>query len=131
MPTTRRKGKREIDVVAVEAWCRSFEGGFEFAIEEPLKHAQTSQAMRSMGISFGKLLAIAELNEWPLHAVEVRDWQKKMLGKKVPKGKTKERALAVARELAPEESWIPPRCRVPHDGVVDAFLIALFVAQKK
>lgn len=130
MPTYARNGKTEVDVVKVNHWCSSFEDDTIILVpEEPLKHAKTSQAMRSMGISYGKLLALAELAEWECRPVEVKDWQKKMLGK-VPKGKTKEYALKVARELLPEETWVPPGCRVPHDGVVDAFLIARYFLQK-
>jgi hypothetical protein len=131
MPTCERNGKREIDVLGVLAWCNLVEGPFVFAPEEPLKHARTSQAMRSMSISYGKLLALATLSGWDLAPVEVRDWQREMLGKKVPKGHTKIRALAAARELVPEETWVPKGCRSPHDGVVDAYLIARYVAAKK
>lgn len=47
-----------------------------------------------------------------------------MLGK-VLKGQTKKVALEKAQELEPEEKWLAsPRCRVAHDGIVDAFLIA-------
>ena len=44
-----------------------------------------------------------------------------------PKGMTKQIALAKAKELAPDENWLKnQRCRKPHDGMVDAFLVARF-----
>lgn len=131
MPTLKRAGKEEIDICGVRAWCSTFGDNFVFAPEEPLKFARTSQAMRSMALGYGKLLALAHLHYWDLRETGVKEWQTKMLGKKVPKGQTKSRALAVARELEPNETWIPPRCRTPHDGVVDAYLIARFVALGK
>jgi hypothetical protein len=43
----------------------------------------------------------------------------------IPKGKTKQVALETAQNLEPSENWLKnKRCRVPHDGLVDAFLIA-------
>ena len=42
-----------------------------------------------------------------------------------PKGKTKQAALGVAQNLEPSENWLKnKRCKVPHDGIIDAFLIA-------
>jgi hypothetical protein len=50
-----------------------------------------------------------------------------MLGR-VPKGKTKEVALMVADKLAPEECWLKSkRASKPHDGLIDAFLIARYI----
>jgi hypothetical protein len=131
MPTLMRGKKREVDILAVREWCSSFADPFVFAPEEPLKHAKTSQAMRSMAISYGKLLALALLEDWELRPVEVLDWQRAVLGKKVPKGQSKAAALAVAKALCPEETWVPAGCRTPHDGIVDAYLIARYVAFEK
>lgn len=41
---------------------------------------------------------------------------------------TKEAALDVANLLAPDECWLKnERCSKPHDGMVDAFLIAQYI----
>jgi hypothetical protein len=51
-------------------------------------------------------------------------WQKVMLPG-CAKGDTKPAALARARQLWPAESWLAsPRCSKPHDGMIDAALIA-------
>ena len=97
-----RAGKREVDTVEIYKWVVGLHTPFCLAIEEPLKHARSSQAVRSMAISFGKILGMAECKSWDVMCVSVHKWQKLMLGR-LPKGKTKEAALALANELAPEE----------------------------
>ena len=124
MPCKERAGKREIDTLKVYEWIMDLNTDSRILIEEPLKHAKTSQAMRSMGISFGKLLGMCESHILTVEPIEVAKWQKVMLGK-VLKGQTKKVALQKAQALEPEEKWLAsPRCRVAHDGIVDAFLIA-------
>lgn len=126
MPTLTRNGKREVDTKAVHEWLQEFNTPFTMVVEEPLKHARSSQAMRSMAISFGKLLGMAESHNYEVSCVQVHDWQKKMLGR-LPKGKTKAAALALAKQLEPDEDWLAnKRCRTPHDGIVDAYLIAKY-----
>ena len=126
MPTLQRDGKREVDTFSVYTWILDLHTEPLIAIEEPLKHAKSSQAMRSMAISFGKILGMCESFRIKVKPIQVMDWQKKMLGK-VPKSQTKTFALRKAEELAPNEDWRKNnRCTVPHDGIVDAFLIARY-----
>ena len=48
-----------------------------------------------------------------------------MLGKKLAKGMTKVAALAAANKLWPQQKWIATnKSKVPHDGMIDAALIA-------
>ena len=133
MPTRTMGKKREIDPFAVRDWLLSLNENPRkvlFAIEEPLKHAKNSQAMRSMGISFGLLHGTGELSGLRVERVQVNDWQPLLLGK-VPKGRTKEYALKKATELWPYENWLAsPRCSVPHDGMVDAALVAQYARLK-
>tara|TARA_R100001509_G_scaffold165629_1_gene148316 strand:- start:3713 stop:4195 length:483 start_codon:yes stop_codon:yes gene_type:complete len=130
MPTMRRAGKREVNTVEVYKWMVGLHTPFCIAIEEPLKHARSSQAVRSMGISFGKILGMAECKGWDIMCISVHKWQKQMLGH-IPKGKTKEAALDLAYELVPDECWQKSkRASKPHDGMVDAFLIARYVRGK-
>jgi hypothetical protein len=84
-----------------------------------------------MALSFGKLCGMAETSDFEMCRVSVHKWQKAILGF-VPKGKTKESAILKAQELAPEECWVKnKRCRNPHDGMVDAFLIAMYILNSK
>lgn len=126
MPTYMNKKKREVNTRAIQSWILDLNTPFVIAIEEPLKHARSSQAMRSMSISFGKIVGMAECKNFELARIEVKDWQTALLGK-IPKGHTKIAALKVANKLAPDENWLAtPRCTTPHDGMIDAFLIAKF-----
>lgn len=126
MPTFQRAGKREVDTLAIYKWFVKLHTPATIVIEEPLKHAKSSQAMRSMGISFGKVMGMCEAYGLNIQPIEVRDWQSVMLGK-VPKGQTKKVALTSARKLLPEEKWLATtRSTTPHDGLVDAYLIAQF-----
>lgn len=126
MPTFKRSGKREIDTVSIYRWITDLNTEPLIAIEEPLKHAKSSQAMRSMGISYGKILGMSESHGWKVRPIQVLDWHKAVLGK-VPKSLTKVFALREATRRAPEENWVKSdRCSTPHDGMVDAYLIACY-----
>ena len=84
-----------------------------------------------MALSFGKIVGIAEVKDYDLVRVSVHKWQKKMLGN-VPKGMSKVAALNVAERLAPAENWLKnKRCRTPHDGMVDAYLIAKYILTER
>lgn len=131
MPTLHRCKKNEVDTRAVYEWTMSLESDFIFAIEEPLRHAKSSQAVRSMGISFGKLLGLAESRQWDTRCVQVRNWQRSMLDHLIPAYDTKKAALIKANVLAPEECWQKSkRASKPHDGMVDAFLIAHYIRRE-
>ena len=130
MPCRQQSKKREIDICKIHKWLSDLNTPFVLAIEEPLAHAKSSQAVRSMAISFGKLLGMAECKDYEVARVSVHKWQKAMLGF-TPKGKTKQVALETAQNLEPSENWLKnKRCRVPHDGLVDAFLIAHYYRQR-
>ena len=123
MPTMQRSKKTEIDTAKIKKWLLDLETPFVLAVEEPLGFAKSSQAVRSMALSFGKLMGMAECCEFEVNRISVHKWQKQMLGA-VAKGKSKVFALGMAQELAPEENWLKnKRCRTPHDGMIDAFLI--------
>jgi len=132
MPVTTRAGKSEADVIEIFRWLDNWNTPTEVIIEEPLRHAKSSQAMRSMSISFGKVKGALEIKDIDHYAIEVKEWQDVMLGKRLPKGKTKEKALEAATQYEPEEKWLAtPRSRVAHDGIVDAFLIAQYWREKE
>jgi hypothetical protein len=127
MPTKWVSKKREIDVAVIKQWILDLNTPFVLAVEEPLVHAKSSQAVRSMALSFGKLMGLAESHGYETFRVSVHKWQKIMLGYR-PKGMTKKVALVRAEDLAPQENWLKnKRCRKPHDGMVDAFLIARYL----
>ena len=140
MPTTTRSGEREVDAFELLLWMlgKGAKANSEtvIAIEEPLPHAMSSAAARSMAFSFGRITGAIE---WRLrYATIIRvkcgnaidGWQRAMLGR-FPKGKSKEYALAAAQSIWPGETWLAtPRSKVPHSGLVDAALIAEFIRRK-
>lgn len=129
MPTYRYNDKEEADTQAVVEFLVGFRypESLVVGLEEPLKHAKSSQAIRSMAINFGKILGACEAKKIPVRRIQVKDWQDKLLGKIVPKGMTKAYALREARRLWPNENWLAnSRCRTAHDGIVDSALIALY-----
>jgi len=133
MPTEEASGKTEVYVRGLLGWLDHFSPlNTLIAIEEPLRHAKSSQAMRSMSISFGKILGLCETIRYPVCRVQVKEWQDVELGKRLAKGQTKVKALAVANNLWPEEDWLATsRSRIPHDGMIDAALIAHYYLNHK
>lgn len=133
MPTFKRGTKREVDTYTLYQWILGLDispGQFVIAIEEPLHHAKSSQAVRSMALSFGKIKGLCEIKQWEHCCVSVHKWQKRMLGH-VPKGMTKEAAAWKAECLVPEECWQKSkRATKAHDGMIDAFLIARYIRGK-
>lgn len=131
MPVRAVGDKDEPDVDRIIAYVRAFLSPPEVAIEEPLKHAKSSQAIRSMALCFGLIVGGLEAAGIAVHRIQVNEWQREMLGR-VPVGKTKIYALRKANLLWPDEKWLASaRCRVPHDGMVDAALIARYHSLRK
>jgi hypothetical protein len=127
MPTKTVAGKSEVDVRALLDWLESYRNNIVVCIEEPLRHAKSSQAMRSMSISFGLILGACEAKQFEVIRTQVKEWQDAMLGKRLAKGVTKVAALASANKLWPTEQWrATTRSKTPHDGMVDAALIARY-----
>jgi hypothetical protein len=131
MPILKRNGKSEVDVLALRDWILALHTEPCIVIEEPLRHAKSSQAMRSMAMNFGKILGACEMKGWQTVPVEVHQWQKNMLVGSKGKG-TKAAALTVAERLSPGEDWTKSdKATIPHDGMIDAYLIACYWRKQK
>lgn len=127
MPTKRHRSRNEIDLIKFDSWLECVTGGraynFRFIIEEPNNSRNASTAY-SVASSFHALRGYLEAKGYSWHRITPQSWQKSMLGK-VPAGGTKDAAVAKAREIWPSESWLAsPRCSKPHEGLIDAALIA-------
>jgi crossover junction endodeoxyribonuclease RuvC len=84
---------------------------------------QGVSAAFNYGTGYGKLLGMLETMGFSHELVRPQQWQKVMIpGSK--KGQSKKDALIKARQLFPQETFIQKGCRVPHDGIIDAVLIA-------
>jgi len=106
------------------------------AIEACPDHARKASIMRSMGISFGILFGAISTGMPYVKIVAVRSgtpkdsWQKFMLPD-CKSGDTKPRALELAKRLWPDETFLATeRSKVPHDGIVDAALLAEYARIK-
>lgn len=133
MPITKHRTRNEVNIRAVHLWLSEITGGnlsnAEYIIEEP-NNAQTPSTAASMAGCFHALRGFFETKMLNWHRTTPQAWQKAMLGK-VPKGETKTRALAVARDLWPDETFFAsPRCKTPHSGIVDASLISEYLRRK-
>lgn len=101
-------------------------------VEECPAHSDRASIMRSMAFSYGVIVATMSRLVWQDRIIRVRSgnpkdsWQRAMLGR-VAKGATKLAAAALAKRLWPEKTFLATRrSKVPHNGMVDAALIAEF-----
>ena len=132
MPTKMEAGKSEVDIRALLDWIEPYRNNMVVCIEEPLKHAKSSQAMRSMSISFGLILGACEAKRFEVRRIQVKEWQDVVLGKRLAKGMTKVAALAIANKIWVSESWLATsRSKTPHDGIIDAALIAHYIRERQ
>tara|TARA_R110000751_G_scaffold125988_2_gene227775 strand:- start:283 stop:753 length:471 start_codon:yes stop_codon:yes gene_type:complete len=75
------------------------------------------------GLNFGKILGTLECLEIPYELVGALTWQK-AVGCNGTTSTPKERAFVKARALWPGHTFIFPKCFRPHNGAIDACLIA-------
>jgi len=135
MPVTKREKKRnEVNVRAVHLWLSEVTGGnlsnAVYVLEEPNNSRNASTAY-SVASSFHSLRGFFETKMLVWHRITPQSWQKSMLGK-FPAGESKKYALAKAQELWQEETFFAsPRCKTPHEGIVDAALIAEYARIKQ
>lgn len=62
----------------------------------------------------------------PLILVRPKIWQETVMGKNVAKANPKDRALKLATSLWPKQDWHVGRQANPHDGQIDASLLAFY-----
>lgn len=130
------KWVEEIDVRAVLDWFVALQtppSRLRVAIEEAAFFSPGPCAVRSLAYNYGMIVGMLRtkgIRPTPVPpGNSKKGWQTPMLGP-VPKGETKAYALAKAKELWPDEDFIPVGCRKPHDGIIDAALIAEFHRRK-
>ena len=133
MPTRGKSKGNEVDAAAVMEWMHLIGPlpSITVIIETPGKHSPGAQALCSMWDSYGAIRSVMECRGIRHHRITPQAWQKAMLIG-CAKGDTKPAALARARQIWPEENWLASyRCSKPHEGMIDAALIAEFARLKK
>jgi len=118
------KWKRDSDSVTVILETPMTGWGSQNKNEEGRQFRVSSRSIASMWDSYGAIRGVIESRGIRHHRITPQTWQKRMLVG-CAKGDTKPAALAMARRLWPDEKWLAsPRCKTPHDGMIDAALIA-------
>jgi hypothetical protein len=137
MPTVKVGKGRVVDVLVLNEWAREWaQNGSTVIIEQATKHSAGKLALCSTWFTYGSIIACLKINRVRYHEItSPRTWQKEFWT--VPKmaaGQkfdTKAAALAVVRKLWPTlDLRASERCSVPHDGIVDALLIAEYGRRK-
>lgn len=125
MPTRGKVKGNEVDARAVWEFINRWGiPDVTVVLETPGKHSPGAQALCSMWDSYGAIRGVLACRNIRHIRVTPQSWQKIMLTG-CAKGDTKPAALAKAQQLWPAESWLAsPRCSKPHDGLIDAALIA-------
>ena len=125
MPTRGKTKGNEVDAWELMLWLCQFDlAQTTVVLETPGKHSPGVQALCSMWDSFGAIRGVIESRSIRHYRIAPQTWQKAMLGK-LDKGMTKPAALSKARQLWPDETWLAtPRSTKPHEGLIDAALIA-------
>ena len=125
MPTRGKSKGNEVNAELVWCFLDSWDRDcITVILETPGKHSPGAQALCSMWDSYGAIRGVLESRGIRHVRITPQAWQKVMLPG-CAKGDTKPAALAKARQLWPGEDWLAsPRCTKPHDGMIDAALIA-------
>lgn len=133
MPTFKTGKGREVDIVAIASLIANIGG--TFLLENASKHSPGKMALCSTWFTFGQIKAALMLEGARYELVHSQHWQREFWTRpKMPKGQkfdTKAAALNAANRIWPGNQWLASnRCTKPHDGMVDAALIAEFGRRK-
>jgi len=132
MPIQKTRKGNEVNVCAVWSWLvenNILPGNATVVIEEP-GGSKSAKAASSMAGSFHALRSIFSIKDYKLVRTTPQAWQKSLL--KCKAGDTKPVALTLAKSLWRAEKWLSTeRCSKPHDGAIDAALIAEWARREK
>lgn len=136
MPVIKKGKGREVDVMGIDALIKTLnEFNVFFLIEEASKMSPGKMSLCSTWFTYGSILAVLQINQCRFDSIHSLTWQKEFWKKpKMPKGQkydTKAEALRVANRLWPQEDWLKSqKSTIPHDGMIDASLIAEYARRK-
>jgi len=105
--------------------------GFYDRIKRALKKTDGRVGTMTMGINWGYVVAAIVAKGWRYDTWSPRTWQAEMhRGVDAPRSTAKQRSALVASRLWPDEDWRFERMRKPHDGKIDAALIAEYTRRQ-
>lgn len=124
-PVIKTGGKRAYDVPAMIELLRPMVGCIKIAcIEQAHAFPQIGAGTNfAVGHGYGLWLGILATLKIPHMTVSANAWTKRMHAGVNAKD-SKAKSLIVAQRLWPEVNFVPEGCRKPHDGLIDAALIA-------
>lgn len=124
LPIVKEFGRNWIDAPALQTLITAltdYNADAVVAYERPMG-SQSAKAAKSMEASFAAIDTVCKLLELRRRPITPPTWQKTYWGKV---DDTKAEALRVAKGLWPDRSFVKSeRSQKPHDGIVDACLIA-------
>lgn len=130
MPVEAKKRGNQVDILSVWEWIEPYSHQEITVVVEKPNNAQTPSTAASMADSFGVMRALLALKRIRHVFITPQSWQKAMMPN-CATGQTKKYALTVAKQLWPGETFYAnERCRTPHEGIVDALLIAEYARRQ-
>ena len=124
MPIVKEYGRNWVDAAALQTLLLEMTDydGEVFVVYERPGGSKNAKAAKSMEASFAAVDCVLKLNDMPREAITSVKWQRTWWAKVED---TKAEALRVARGIWPAQTFLATeRSKVPHDGIVDAALIA-------
>jgi hypothetical protein len=128
MPVIKLGKGRQVDILEMDRIINAF-SPCSCILEPAQKHSPGILALCSTWFSYGIITSVLTLGKTRFTLVNPQAWQKMFwVRPKMAKGQkfdTKAAALNAANKLWPSEDWTKSeRASKPHDGMVDAALIA-------
>jgi len=124
MPIIKSGSATFIDGGAIRKLIMGYKDSMVFLERAQAMPKQGVVSMFNYGVNFGFLKGMLDTLQRPVELVRPADWHRDVC-KGYPGNKPKEKALAACISLFPDvELKATPRSRKPHDGMVDALLIA-------
>lgn len=130
MPTVpKENGKgRQIDLLKFASLVKSWHPTLAVVEKQGARPGQGVVSMFTCGMGYGAILGVLNTLDVSVDVIHPRRWQNDLRasycvleGGENPKAA----ALRVAEKAFPGEKFLAsPRCKVPHDGLVDAALLA-------
>lgn len=122
--------------------ARAFDAGEFLDLINELMHAQQAarcclEKVSSMpgqgvastftfGMNFGWIKGVLELGEIPYQEIRPQQWKKEF-----SLNSEKAKSIEVCRRLFPDvDLKRTPKCRIPHDGIAEALLMAEYARRK-
>lgn len=122
MPHMGDKSDHQVDVESIRFLVEANKVKRIFIEKAQAMPKQGVTSMFKYGREYGRILGMIETTGIPYELVPPRTWQKEAYKGIITKGKS--RSFIACHRLYPSVSLIPEGCRVPHDGIADALLIA-------